>query len=197
MGNKVNPLIYRANIFNNWKSKWYTDNSFSSNVISDFYIRKRIDSFICDKFPYEIYIERLEELIIIVLITSKKISSSLELSSLIGKFEHKKCIVNNIVSSSLCNSAIAMFLKIKDIISNRKNYRTYIGKLFYNSNYSNILGIKIIISGRVNGVEIAKKDIFCIGNISFISLNRFYSYKNSHFNTKYGIIGVKIYISIL
>ncbi|MGX7458814.1 hypothetical protein [Candidatus Vidania fulgoroideorum] len=196
MGNKINPLIYRANISNNWKSKWYTDNFFSSNVILDFLIRNKISDFMSTKSPYDLYIERLEESIIIILVTSKRVSNPLVLSSVIEELESKKCIVNNVISNDLNNSVESVVLKITDIIRDRKNYRSYINKFFYNSNYKNITGIKIIISGRINGVEIARRDVFCVGNVSLVSLSQFYSYRSVSFNTKYGIIGIKIYISI-
>ncbi|QSW37960.1 hypothetical protein JSR06_00690 [Candidatus Vidania fulgoroideae] len=196
MGNKVNPLIYRANISNNWRSKWYTENKLALNILLDFEIKKTIEAFISDKIPYEFYIERLEEIIIIVFLTPKRIPNSLKLSSLIEKIESKKCIINNVVSRSFLNSVSSLLHGIKKLILARKNYKAYISKFFYNSSYSNINGIKIIISGRINGIEIARKDIFCIGNISLIELGQFYSYKTDFINTKYGVIGVKIYLSI-
>nr|QEM01774.1 30S ribosomal protein S3 [Nephromyces sp. ex Molgula occidentalis] len=60
-----------------------------------------------------------------------------------------------------------------------------------------IKGFKIKISGRINGVELAKNEIFKIGNISLHTILNSIQYKSKYINTKFGSLGIKIWVFII
>ncbi|MGX7589927.1 hypothetical protein ACWNX4_00720 [Candidatus Vidania fulgoroideorum] len=199
MGNKINPLIHRVSLFKNWKSKWFeVGNKFNCLLISDFLIRNDLNHLLDCSILYDIYIERLEQYTLVTLLTSSKVKNLSSIYSILNKhLGINAYLVNNITLKDSEFSVYSIFSNLRLLISKRRNYRIYIKNLLSNFFFKNVSGIKIIISGRVNAIDIARKEVFLLGNISLSSIDSFFLFKNGSFKTKYGVIGIKIYISMI
>ncbi|UOQ27934.1 SSU ribosomal protein S3p (S3e) [Candidatus Vidania fulgoroideae] len=201
MGNKINPLLFH-NSKKIWFSRWFSKTKAKEYLIKDFLIRRKInDIFGYDKIS-KIIIERTEK------ITLVKIHINIFLSNFIGKkkiLELKKNL--KYITSKKKEKILFIIKKNKDLLSpssifknlmqkmkNRENYRIYIKNIieFFKKEKC---GIKIVISGRIRGIEIARKEVFKTGKIGNSDVLNKINYLSSFFNTKYGIIGIKILIN--
>ncbi|QSW37819.1 hypothetical protein JSR02_00725 [Candidatus Vidania fulgoroideae] len=195
MSNKIHPIIHKLQISKNWKSKWFSDKSIKQNILLDIKIRNILTTTLKNKID-DIIIENLETAIIIHIITTHSINTT-----------HLKEIIQNHINTHIYFNIIKTNKKTYTIhkitktlitaISTRQNYKTAIKKIIQQANFKNIKGIKIIISGRINAAEIARTEKYTIGNISLIQLATTILYKEQAIQTKYGLIGIKIMISLI
>lgn len=199
MGNKINPLLLRSNN-KLWFSRWFYGKNISKYVTEDLNIRKVINNTLNCHKTEKIIIERLEKLIIVKIYTNnqniiKKKKKKLNL--LINKFLHIKdkkilfFILKNKNNFSISNIMENIIEKIKK----RENYKLYIKNVVNSFKKKKGFGIKILISGRIGGVEIARKEKFQGGCVGKLSISNNVNYLFSHFKTKYGILGIKIFIN--
>ncbi|WP_458659087.1 30S ribosomal protein S3 [Candidatus Vidania fulgoroideorum] len=199
MGNKINPACYRLPINNNWFCK-HSNNNIKKNVILfddiNNYINKIIGEFICN----EIYLEILEKDLIITIYSIKPgliIGHNGKNVNLIKEYLKKKYNFNaylNIKESHILDHDFSFFfINLFNKIKNRENYKNFLKKNFDEILGDKIIGIKILISGRINGSDISNKEVYKKGVIPLQSYSSKIFYKNRHFMTKYGLIGIKIW----
>ncbi|MGX7583141.1 hypothetical protein ACWNX6_00745 [Candidatus Vidania fulgoroideorum] len=194
MGNKINPLFFR-NKKKIWFSRWFFKKKINKQTKIDFFIRKKIME-ITNCKTQNIIIERLEKHIILKIYTS-------------GFIYKKEPILKKIINEINIKSKLGTIILIKRYnkinthkilenltrkIEKRENYKIYIKNLldFF---IKKKMGIKIIISGRIGGIEIARKEVFKTGKLGTSSIKNKIDYSSSFLNTKYGIIGIKVLIN--
>ncbi|MDH3003711.1 MAG: 30S ribosomal protein S3 [Candidatus Shikimatogenerans sp. JK-2022] len=212
MGQKTNPTSNRLGIIHGWKSIWLND--YSINVYEDYLIRKYLENRFFNKYCISnIFIERTRNRIIINVCTSRPAiiigKKGKEVNFL--KKEIKKIIINNRKNIIKKNKYFNIFLNIVDIIKpdidsllvaknicrqieNRISYKRTIKYSILNAMRYKIKGIKIRISGRLNGNEIARSEVYKKGYIKLSTFRSNIDYNFYEANTKYGKIGVKVWI---
>ncbi|XCC45274.1 MAG: 30S ribosomal protein S3 [Candidatus Shikimatogenerans sp. Ttur] len=201
MGHKINPLSNRLGIIFNWKSSWV--NNYKKNIYEDYNIRKLINS---QKYKYYIsciYIERFKKKINIIISTSRP-------AMLIGKLGKKIKEIKKKIEKLLLKKYI-VFLNIKEIkelqdssllvaknialqLEQKRPYKKVIKYMINFLFKKNISGIKIKISGRLNGNEIARSEFFQKGIIKSSTFRANIDYDLYEMLTKYGIISIKVWI---
>ncbi|MGX7589230.1 30S ribosomal protein S3 [Candidatus Vidania fulgoroideorum] len=199
MGNKVNPIGLRIPRLYNWNSKWILN---KRNVIEDIQIRNYIKNNFEDKYINNVFIEKSAENYIILINSSKP-------GIIIGKFGKNIKLMKNFFKKKLINVYISVKeTKNLDINSNhisknicstiekRGNYKKIINLSMEKAMEYAIRGIKISISGRLNGNDIARKEIYKLGKVQLICIDNKISYSSSLSKTKYGIICVKVWINL-
>ncbi|MGX7582569.1 hypothetical protein [Candidatus Vidania fulgoroideorum] len=195
MGNKINPNYYRFSINNNW----YIKNS-SLNYISIYesikkYLNKNIGSYNYEEF----YLEKLEKYLILNIYNLNKIYY-IKKNNLIKKLKNylfKKFKINsyiNIKKSIYFQNFSFLFSNLFIKILNRENHKTFIKNYFKNSLNNLLKGIKILISGRINGSDIARKEIFKTGLMPLQTCSKKIFYKSNFTITKYGSLNIKIWL---
>lgn len=197
MGNKINPNTFRYVINNNWCLKSHLINYYNINIYEKIkkYINKNIGKFNYD----ELYMEILEKCIILTIYTAKPGniigSSGLFINKLKKYIFNKYNLISyiNIKESYILNNFSFLFSNLFIKIFKRENYKKFIRDYLKKILNKLILGIKIIISGRINGSEIARKEIFKKGKMPLQTYSKNIFYKMESFNTKYGIISIKIW----
>ncbi|QSW37679.1 hypothetical protein JS520_00705 [Candidatus Vidania fulgoroideae] len=195
MSNKIHPIIHKLQINKNWKSKWFSNKLIKQNILTDIKIRNIINTLLKNKID-DIIIEHTETAIIINLITSYQVAIKQLTQSL---YKHLNIpIYINIIKTNKNTYTIHKIAKvIATAIIKRQNYKTTIKNIIQKTNFRNIKGIKIIISGRINAAEIARTEKYTIGNVSLIQLTTKLLYKEQVIHTKYGLIGIKIIMSLI
>ncbi|BBA84687.1 30S ribosomal protein S3 [endosymbiont of Euscepes postfasciatus] len=202
MGQKVNPIIFRLGINKFWNSIWYSDKKkFLDNLRNDYLIRNFINIYL-HKVPISnIIIERLSSNIIINIYTSKpgiiigkkgedliklknKISGISKIETLIKVFEVK----NPELDAKLISENISFQIKKK------KSFRKVIKRYIQQSMKYGALGIKIKISGRLGGSDIARSEWYKEGRIPLHTIRSNIDYNCSICKTTYGIIGIKVWV---
>src|SRR5450432_3913538 len=180
MGQKVNPIGFRTGITEDWKSRWYAPKQAYGNfLVEDFKVRKLIDAKLNRRPPFaaisDILIERtreeLEELI------KRKVAP-------IKVIEIK----NPDLNAQLVAEAIAEQLK------KRASFRRVLKMRMESTMQAGAKGIKISVSGRLGGAEIARQEKAVTGSVPLTTLQADVDYGYAIAFTTYGTIGVKVWI---
>ena len=202
MGQKVNPIGFRLGINRSWDSIWYAKkNDYSKFLIEDYKIRQYIRKNIINSGVSEIIIER----------SSKKCSVSIHTSRpgfVIGK---KGADIEKIKSNISKITASEVYVNIKEIkkpelnaylvaeniaqqLVKRIAYRRAMKRAMQSTMRLGAKGIKVCVSGRLAGNEIARTEWLREGSVPLHTLRANLDYSESEALTTYGIIGVKVWI---
>jgi len=201
MGQKVNPIGLRLGIVKGWDSSWYGGKTFSDKLVEDQKIRKYIDARIPKGGIAKVVIERTLKRITLTIHTSRpgvvigkggsevdKIKE--ELKKITGKdvqiniFEIKRPELD----AKLVGESIAQQLEA------RISYRRAMKQSISSAVRVGAQGIKIKVSGRLGGAEMARTEQYKEGRIPLHTLRADIDYAISEANTVYGKIGIKVWI---
>ncbi len=204
MGQKVNPHGLRVGIIKDWDSKWYADKkNYSNNLVEDFKIREFVKKQLYTSGVSRVYIDRLaNERVHVNIFTAKpgmivgrggeniKILKA-QLEKLAAGKEVKIDIseVANIDSDSqLVAENIAFSLE------RRISFRRAMKQVMQRAIRAGAKGIKVMVSGRLNGAEIARSEGYSEGNVPLSTLRANIDYGFAEADTAYGKIGIKVWI---
>ncbi|MDH3005131.1 MAG: 30S ribosomal protein S3 [Candidatus Shikimatogenerans sp. JK-2022] len=218
MGQKANPIANRLGLIYGWKSIWV--NNYFLNVKEDNDIRDYINNRFKNRYCISsILIERTINKIIITICTSKPAivigKKGKEVNYLKNQIKNiiKKNIKNNFLNKNkyIKNEKFDVYINVIDIvkpeldallvaknicrqIENRISYKKSIKLSIFYAIRMKVKGIKIQISGRLNGAEMARKEIYKKGTIKLSTFRSNIDYGFYEANTTYGKIGVKVWI---
>lgn len=203
MGQKVNPIGLRLGFIKGWESNWFGGKDFSEKLVEDEKIRKYIDARIPKNKAgiAKIIIERTLMRITVTIHTARpgvvigKAGAEVdnikeELKKLTGKdvqiniFEIKRPEID----AKLVGESIAQQ------IENRVSYRRAMKQAIANAMRVGAQGIKVKISGRLGGAEMARTETYKEGRIPLHTLRADIDYALSEANTVYGLIGIKVWV---
>ena len=201
MGQKVNPIGFRLGIIKGWESNWYGGDNFADKLVEDQKIRKYVLARIPKGGISKIIIERTIKRITLTIHTARpgvvigKGGSEVdlikeELKQLSGKdvqiniFEIKRPELD----AKLVGESIAQQLRA------RISYRRAMKQAIASAMRVGAQGIKIKVSGRLGGAEMARTEQYKEGRIPLHTLRADIDYAVSEANTVYGIIGIKVWL---
>jgi len=205
MGQKVNPVGIRLGITNDWTSKWYASKKqFPANVHTDFRVRDFLSTKLADASVSRINIERAAKKMNITIQTARP-------GIVIGKKGEDIEKLRQDTARLLGMSAADVRLNIAEIrkpeidaklvadsiaqqIEKRVMFRRAMKRAVMSTMRSGALGVKVRVSGRLNGSEIARTEWYREGRIPLHTFRADIDYGLSEANTTYGIIGVKVWI---
>src|SRR5580700_5920595 len=207
MGQKVNPIGFRTGITEDWKSRWYAPKAaYGDFLVEDQKLRKLIDARLNRKPPFaavsDILIERTREEVTITLKTARPGlvigPKGGEVEKLRGELEDliKRRVApikvieikNPDLNAQLVAEAIAEQLK------KRASFRRVLKMRIDATMQAGAKGIKICVSGRLGGAEIARSEVVTIGSVPLTTLQANVDYGYAIAFTTYGTIGVKVWI---
>jgi len=201
MGQKVNPISNRLGIVRGWDSNWYGGKDFGESILEDSKIRKYLDARLGDASISRIVIERTLKMVTITVCTARpgliigkggeKVDTlKEELKKLTQKdvqiniFEVKRPEVDaTIVADSIARQ-----------IEGRVSYRRAIKMAIATAMRVGAEGIKVQISGRVGGAEIARSEMFKEGRTPLHTFRADIDYALAVANTQMGTMGIKVWI---
>lgn len=206
MGKKINPRIFRIRTTVRPGSVWYANNQqFKKLLVSDTLIRKFLKVKLIDGGLSQIYIERAPGQLIIILQTAKpgviigRGGAGIEdLKKQIKKkfFGQEKIQIQiNIQEVEKPDlSAELMVQSIKAQLEKRIPFRRAMKRALESMIRAGAKGVKIIVSGRLNGAEIARREKLVDGSMPLSSLRADIDYSRGAAQTIYGKIGIKVWI---
>ncbi|QQR83420.1 30S ribosomal protein S3 [Candidatus Peregrinibacteria bacterium] len=202
MGQKVNPKSFRIGFSRTWDSKWYAGpKNFAKTLLEDMAIRKEINERLKNAAVTTIEVERSANRIIIQVYAGKpgmvigKGGAMIEdLKDALRKKFNRSIDVNIHEVTHPELSAELVGRNIAAQIERRIAYRRALKASLQKALESGAKGVKIQISGRLNGVEIARREHFKEGNIPLHTLRADIDYASVIANTSYGVIGIKVWI---
>jgi small subunit ribosomal protein S3 len=201
MGQKVNPISNRLGIIRGWDSNWFGGSNFGDNILEDSKIRKYLDVRLAKASVSRIVIERTPKLITITVCTArpgviigkagqdidklkKELKKITDKEVQINVFEIKKPDLDaNIVGKSIARQ-----------VEGKIAYRRAIKMAIQNAMRMGAEGIKVQISGRLNGAEMARSEMFKEGRTPLHTLRADIDYCQTEALTKVGLLGIKVWI---
>ena len=205
MGQKVNPISNRLGIIRGWDSNWYGGDKYGDKLFEDSKIRKYLNARLSKASGVSrIIIERTLKLIIITICTSrpgmvigkggqevdklkeelKKITDKSDKDIQINIYEIKKPELDAVI---VANS-------IARQLEGKMAYRRAIKTAISNTMRAGAEGIKIQISGRLNGAEMARSEMYKEGRTPLHTLRADIDYALAEALTKVGLLGIKVWI---
>jgi small subunit ribosomal protein S3 len=202
MGQKVNPIGIRLKINRTWDSIWYGEKKeYSRNIHEDLKIKKFIEKEKKSAGISRVSIERFPDRVNVninaarpgVLIV-KKGADIEDLKNQLQKIASKTVYINIIEVKKPERNSKLIAEQIAAQIENRFPYRRAVKQAITNAMRSGTLGIKIMISGRLNNAEMARTEIYKDGRVPLHTLRADIDYGFAEALTTFGLIGVKVWL---
>lgn len=201
MGQKVNPIANRLGVIRGWDSNWNFGHKYGDNLLEDYKLRKYLNVRLAKMSVSRIVIERTLKLTTITVCTSRP-------GLIIGKGgaevdklkEELKKITSRDVQINIFEikrpelDAEIVANGIARQIEGKVAYRRAIKMAIASTMRAGAEGIKVQISGRLNGAEIARSEMFKEGRTPLHTLRADIDYALVEAHTKVGVIGVKVWI---
>jgi small subunit ribosomal protein S3 len=205
MGHKVNPIGIRLGITRDWSSKWYADSrTFPAYLDADFRIRKYLRGRLAEASVSLIQIERPARKVHITIHTARpgvvigkkgEDIESLRLS--VAKMLGLPVTDVRINIAEIRKPELDAFLVAEGIaqqLERRVMFRRAMKRAVTNTMRLGALGVKIRVSGRLNGAEIARSEWYREGRVPLHTFRADIDYGLAEARTTYGVIGVKVWI---
>ena len=202
MGQKVNPNGMRLGIVKEFNAKWYAEkNDYSKNLIEDLKIREYLEKRLKSAAVSSITVERPAQNINVIIHTArpgivigkkgedidrmrKEIGAMTGLPTQVSVEEIRKPEVDSqLVAEGICQQ-----------LEKRVMFRRAMKRAVTSAMRAGAQGVKVMISGRLNGAEIARSEWYREGRVPLHTLRADIDYATSEALTTYGIIGVKVWI---
>ena len=201
MGQKVNPISNRLGVIRGWDSNWYGGKKYGDTLLEDSKLRKYLDVRLAKSSVSRIVIERTMKLITITICTSRP-------GLIIGKGgqevdklkEELKKITDKDVQINIYEvkrpelDAQIVAANIARQIEGKIAYRRAVKQAIMGTMRAGAEGIKIQVSGRLNGAEMARSEMFKEGRTPLHTLRADIDYARVEAHTKVGVVGVKVWI---
>ena len=203
MGQKVNPHGFRVGVNKEWSSSWIANKKeFSNYLVEDNKIRKYIEKKHAGNAISKVVIERTNKRLTVDIYTSKpgivigmKGAGVEELKNDIAKICENKNISINIkevkrpdLDASLVAESIAVQLE------KRVSFRRAMKQAMQRVMRAGAVGCKIMVSGRLDGAEIARSEHYHEGRLPLHTIRADIDYATHEAHTTFGVIGVKVWI---
>jgi len=201
MGQKTNPISNRLGIIRGWDSNWYGGTDYAGKIFEDAKIREYLNARLSKASLSRIVIERTLKLITVTIHTARpgiiigkggqevdKLKEELKKISnkevQINIFEVKRPEIDaNIVANNIARQ-----------VEGRVSYRRAIKMAMASTMRMGSEGIKVLISGRLGGAEMARRELYKEGRTPLHTFRADIDYAHAEANTKVGVLGVKVWI---
>ncbi|MBP94328.1 30S ribosomal protein S3 [Candidatus Poribacteria bacterium] len=211
MGQKVNPVGFRLGLTQRHSTQWYTNpNNYASLVDQDYQIRQHIYKSFPDSRIVKIDIQRIADQVRILMYVGrrKKLFDSMdtnnttppiekvrkELNLMLNKTDRLKKVYIRIIHVPKQNAESIMLADwVVDRLKKREPFRRVLRQALQRAQRLGLKGVKVQISGRLNGAEIARTEWGRKGRIPLHTLRADISYCHSTAQTIYGVLGVKVW----
>jgi small subunit ribosomal protein S3 len=207
MGKKINPKIFRITTTKNWASKWYaTGKDYNNKIEQDIKTRRFLMKELREAGVDRVEVERSAGKISVGIYTAKPgliIGRGGAGAEDLKKKVHSKFLKNfkpgdislNIFEVDRPNLSAqiivqSMILDIEKRMPFRRVMKQAIGRV----EKAGALGVKVIVSGRLNGAEIAREEMLSSGKVPLQTLRADIDYARGSAHTTYGAIGIKVWI---
>lgn len=201
MGQKTNPISNRLGIIRGWDSNWYGGKDYAAKILEDTKIREYLNARLAKASLSKIVIERTLKLITVTIHTARpgviigkggqevdKLKEELKKISnkevQINIFEVKRPEIDaNIIANNIARQ-----------VEGRVSYRRAIKMAIATTMRMGAEGIKVLISGRLGGAEMARAELYKEGRTPLHTFRADIDYALAEANTKVGVLGIKVWV---
>ena len=201
MGQKVNAIGLRLNVNRTWDSRWYSKDAYADKLHEDIKIRKYITDKLVAAGISKVIIERPAKKARVTIFTSKpgiiigKKGADIEkLKSDLAKFTKDEILLNIVEIRKPEIDATLVAQGIAQQLERRVAFRRAMKRAMQSCTRLGAQGIRVNVSGRLGGAEIARMEWYREGRVPLHTLRADIDYGTAEAKTAYGIIGVKVWI---
>ena len=203
MGQKVNPHGIRVGVIKSWDAQWYADKKeFGSFLKEDYEIRQYLKKKYYEAAVTSIAIERAANRVSVTVRTARpgvligKAGSEIEIiKANLAKLTHGKQIALNIVEVKKPDCDAQLIAEtIAGQLEKRASFRRSMKQAIGRAMRLGVKGVKVMVSGRLDGAEIARCEQYHEGSIPLQTIRADIDYGFSEAHTTFGVIGVKVWV---
>ncbi|HMV99396.1 MAG TPA: 30S ribosomal protein S3 [Acidobacteriota bacterium] len=201
MGQKVHPYGFRLGVNRTWRSTWYAKKDFAQLLKEDLEVKKQLKQKFAGASVSTIDIERAANKLKIIIHTARpgiiigrKGAEIDKLKAEIQRKTGREVIVNIQEIQKPELSAQLQAEQIAQQLEKRIAFRRAMRKTVENAKKFGAQGVKVRVSGRLNGAEIARSEQYLDGRMPLHTLRADIDYGFAEAHTTYGVIGVKVWI---
>ena len=201
MGQKVNPTSFRIGVIEDWRSRWYADKDYATNLANDLEIRKFLDKQLARAAVSKVEIERAGDKIKVIVTTARPGvvigKKGAEIDALRKKLE---MIANGPVNIEVVEvkrpelDANLVAQSIAEQLEGRVAFRRAMRKAVQSARKSGAKGIRIQCSGRLGGAEMSRREWYREGRVPLHTLRAKIDYGFCTANTTMGAIGIQVWV---
>ena len=201
MGQKTNPISNRLGIIRGWDSNWYGGKNYAAKILEDAKIREYLDARLAKANLSKIVIERTLKLITVTIHTARpgviigKGGSEVDkLKGELKNISNKEVQINifEVKRPELDANIIAD--NIARQVEGRVSYRRAIKMAIATTMRMGAEGIKVLISGRLGGAEMARSELYKEGRTPLHTFRADIDYALAEAHTKVGVLGIKVWV---
>ncbi|MBU0661542.1 30S ribosomal protein S3 [Patescibacteria group bacterium] len=204
MGHKVHPKIYRTPVIYTWDSRWFAKKDYATFTEQDLAIREYLGKKFRDALIDAISVERSPKNVTVTILAAKPgyiIGRSGQGLDTIRKYIERKILqmqfkvklqIREVSNPALSAEVVAQNIAVD--IERRVAFRRIMKRSIDRVMKAGAQGVKIKLSGRLNGVDIARTETLSQGTVPLITLRSDVDYSLIEARTIYGAIGVKVWI---
>lgn len=202
MGQKVNPIGLRLGINRNWESRWFPNiSNMPENILEDSKIRKFIKKELYYAGIAQTLIEKTAKKIRVTIVAArpgivigKKGSDVEKLKTNLSNLVNKDVTVNIKEERQPQLSGQLSAENIGQQLERRVAFRRAMKRVIQNTIKGGAKGIKVSVSGRLGGAEMARTEWYLEGRVPLHTLRAKIDYGFAEAHTTYGVIGIKVWI---
>jgi small subunit ribosomal protein S3 len=201
MGQKVNPIGLRLGITNTWDSVWYASKDYASYLHQDLLIRKYIAKSLKGSGVSSVKIERAAKKMRLFIKTArpgmvinKKGEGIDKIKSDVSKIIGSDVSINILEEKRPEANAVLIAQSIAQQLEKRIAFRKASKRALQSAMRMGAKGIKVSVSGRLGGAEIARTEWYREGRVPLHTLRADIDYGTAEAYTTYGIIGLKVWV---
>lgn len=201
MGQKVNPISNRLGIIRGWDSNWYGGNDYGDTLLEDSKLRKYLNARLSKASVSRIIIERTLKLVTITICTARpgiiigKGGAEVDkLKEELKKITDKEVQINIFEIKKPELDAVLVANNVARQLEGNIAYRRAVKMAIASTMRMGAEGIKIQVSGRLGGAEMARSEMYKEGRTPLHTFRADIDYALGEALTKVGLIGVKVWI---
>lgn len=201
MGRKVSPISFRLKYNETWRSRWFSDKNYTKNLIEDMKIRELLKKLLHNAAVSKVIIERDSAQIVVNIHTARpgviigrKGSGTVDLKNKLQNISSTRLTINIVEVKNPDADASLVGQNMAFQIQNRIAFRRVMKQAVEKAMQAKALGIKVMISGRLGGAEIARSEKLIQGLVPLSVLKSKIDYSLTEAKTTFGIIGIKVWI---
>lgn len=201
MGQKVHPYGFRLGVSKTWISNWYASKNYVAYLMEDKKIRNLIKKKLYSAGVSKIIIERAANKAKVTIFTARPGmvigKKGMEIEGLKGalqKFSDSELFldIQEVRKAELDAQLVAESIALQ--LEKRASFRRVMKKTVQTTIKLGARGIKVMVSGRLNGADMARREWYLEGRVPLHTLRADIDYATAEAKTTYGIIGIKVWI---
>jgi len=201
MGQKINPIGFRIGVNETWSGSWYAEKDYKKNLLNDIRIREAVKKHFRNAGIAKILIARGAEQTKVQIhaaktgvIIGKKGGEIDRLKKLLEKYSDKPISLDVVEVRKADLSAAVQAFNIAQQLEKRIAFRRAMRRAVVSALRGGAKGIKVRVSGRLAGSEIARAEWYREGRLRLHTIRSAIDYALEEAHTTYGVIGVKVWI---